>query len=246
MEKMMNSFNLKSTDRCLIIAPHADDESLGCGGMLLKNNEACDVVVLTDGSKCGYKNVEEIKKIRLAEFSAAMDYAKIKNYRNLMIEDRTVRFNLNMLKSLNIDKYDYVFVPNEDENHVDHCCIYKEVCKLLRYSLKTKIVCYEVWTPLRKPNVYIDISDFIDKKFELISHYVSQIKNRDYANKMIGLNKYRGLECNKDYVEVFYLVNPFLQKILKLLCFEKNEQYFSFKLWKVKITHHFHKKSSEI
>ena len=239
----MDSFCLKDTDRCLVIAPHADDESLGCGGALLKYFKHFDVVVLTDGSQCGYKDIEEIKKIRLDELKAAMDYAQIKNYKNLMIEDRTVRFNLDKLRSLKIHKYDYVFVPNKDENHPDHNCLYEEVKKILRYSLKTKIVCYEVWTPVRKPNFYVDISDLVDKKFKLISHYKSQINNRDYANKIISLNNYRGLECNKDYIEAFCITYPLLQSFLSLFKFEKNEQHLLIKVFGLRIIHNFLKKS---
>lgn len=34
--------------RRLIVAPHMDDESLGCGGLLAKHPDECSVVVLTD------------------------------------------------------------------------------------------------------------------------------------------------------------------------------------------------------
>lgn len=42
---------IKSTDRILVIAPHADDESIGCGGMLSLYGPQCDILLLTDGRK---------------------------------------------------------------------------------------------------------------------------------------------------------------------------------------------------
>ena len=49
----MEFLEIKPNDKCLIIAPHADDESIGCGGILLKYLQNCEVVVLTDGGKGG-------------------------------------------------------------------------------------------------------------------------------------------------------------------------------------------------
>lgn len=40
----MEFLEIEPNDKCLIIAPHADDESIGCGGILLKypqNFEVC-------------------------------------------------------------------------------------------------------------------------------------------------------------------------------------------------------------
>lgn len=48
---MVSLLELNPDDKCLVIAPHADDESIGCGGLLLKYPDNCDVVVLTDGAK---------------------------------------------------------------------------------------------------------------------------------------------------------------------------------------------------
>lgn len=49
----MNFLEIEPNDKCLIIAPHADDESIGCGGILLKYPQNFEVVVLTDGGKGG-------------------------------------------------------------------------------------------------------------------------------------------------------------------------------------------------
>lgn len=45
----------------LIIAPHADDESLGCGGLIAKYPEQCTVVVLSDK---GDGRLEEFQRAR--------------------------------------------------------------------------------------------------------------------------------------------------------------------------------------
>ena len=49
--------NIKCDDKILIIAPHPDDECIGCGGLLSLYPEKCSVVVMTDGSQ-GNINVD--------------------------------------------------------------------------------------------------------------------------------------------------------------------------------------------
>lgn len=211
----MEFLEIKPNDKCLIIAPHADDESIGCGGILLKYPQNFEVVVLTDGCKGGGGNndsEETIIKTRLKELSQAMEFAKVKNYRNLMIKDREVRQNLDKINTLNLKQYDYVFVPNGDEMHIDHRPILAQVKKILRFWGKTMIISYEVWSPIPNPNIYLDITDIVEQKRELISHYKSQTKHNDYANKAISLNHYRGLPVGLCYAEAFLSEKTFAQK----------------------------------
>ena len=198
-------FKLKQNEKCLVIAPHPDDESLGCGGLLIKYAKQCDVVFLTDG-RFGIKNANagDAINIRQNELKQAMSYIGVNSYKQLDIIDTKVKYSLNKLNKLNLNRYDYVFIPNKYESHLDHSSIYKRVKLLLIFS-KTKIVLYEVWTPLTKPSHILDLSDIIDMKKELISFYKSQLNNRDYINGIMGLNKYRGMQYKKKYAEAYYI-----------------------------------------
>ena len=42
-------FKIEKDMKCLILAPHSDDETIGCGGLLLKYPEVFDVYCLTNG-----------------------------------------------------------------------------------------------------------------------------------------------------------------------------------------------------
>lgn len=233
----MEFLEIKPNDKCLIIAPHADDESIGCGGILLKYPQNFEVVVLTDGCKGGGNNDSEetIIKTRLKELSQAMAFAKVKNYRNLMIKDREVKQNLDKINTLNLKQYDYIFVPNGDEMHIDHRPILAQVKKILRFWGKTRIISYEVWSPIPNPNLYLDITDIAEQKRELISHYKSQIKYNDYANKAISLNHYRGLPVGLCYAEAFLSERTFAQKYGFSIVRTENRMFVKFLGIKIRI-----------
>ena len=64
-------------DRVLIIAPHPDDETLGCGGTIVRHRQAGDavcVLVVTDGgsSRAGGYGRAAIRAIRAGEAAAAI------------------------------------------------------------------------------------------------------------------------------------------------------------------------------
>lgn len=228
---------IKPNEKCLILAPHPDDETLGCGGLLLKYSKHCKVVVCTDGSKYKRGDSDEIKNLRLKEFQSAMGFANIKDYENLMIEDKELAQNLDRLNSLNLKSYDYVFVPNEYENHIDHKCILKKVEALLKFHHKTKIICYEVWSAISNPDLYLDISDLAKKKQEMIFLYKSQQARNNYANKIIALNNYRGLVVKKDYAEAYLMVETPSQKFSSLFDYQKNKNGIYIKFFGIKIKH---------
>lgn len=192
-------FELQKTDKCLIIAPHPDDESIGCGGILNLHPDNFDVICLTSPSK-----------ERKEEFKAAMDFAGIKNYQMYDLEDKHIIDGYNKFKVINISNYDYVFIPFVFDQHKDH----KAVSLLLEKHLKNtkhkenlKIVYYEVWSAMSLPQFFVDISKVAQKKAEMINLHKSQIATKDYAQKILGLNSYRGLLKSIDYVESFSILN---------------------------------------
>ena len=90
--------------------------------------------------------------------------------------------------------------------HKDHAavsCLFKRLAKTRPF--KGKAVYYEVWNTLAAPTHYVDFSDRVDEKRTLINLYKSQVKNIDYASRILGLNHYRGLRHNVEYEEDFQI-----------------------------------------
>lgn len=188
MEKLL----FPESARILVLAPHPDDESIGCGGLLLKFPGQCDVVVLTDGRYGGLSGQSEIDTIALRrlELGKAMIYVGVNNYLFLEAEDGKLSENFAKFSNLDINGYDAIFVPAPGENHPDHSCVYEF---LLRLKPQARIFTYEVWSTLPTPSHYIDISDVVDEKKNLISYYESQLVQVDYDSRILGLNHFRGL-----------------------------------------------------
>lgn len=211
-------FKIDENERALCIAPHPDDESIGLGGVLAKYSKNFDVICLTDGSK-GIKNqdIETVVQTRQIEFENAMKVAGIENHKNLGIQDRDVCNSYEKFAETNLEKYDYIFIPNLLDTHFDHRACFIHLQKMIRekkHKQNLKILFYEVWGALTSPNVLVNISDTIQTKTEMIKCYKSQLERKDYVNAILGLNKYRGLTKNIEFAEAFWLLD--CKEFLKL------------------------------
>lgn len=186
---------LNENDRCLVLAPHPDDESIGMGGILNLYSEKFDVICLTSPS-------EE----RISEFESAMSFAGIENYKMLDLVDKHIINGFEKFKNIDVSSYDYIFIPYIFDQHKDHKAVSLLLKRLLegtKHKNDLKIVYYEVWSAMSLPNYFVDISSVSDKKAEMINLHKSQIATKDYAQKILGLNSYRGLLRSLDYVESF-------------------------------------------
>jgi len=203
---------LGNSEKCLCLAPHPDDESIGMGGTLIKKGENFDVICMTNGTGGigGDSNQEKIN-IRKSEFEQAMQKLKLNSYSFFeQSEDRELVLNSKEFKGLNLEDYDYIFIPNIIDQHRDHKAVsilLKEFLKYKKHKKSLKIAFYEVWQTLALPNYYVDISDVVEAKKDLIRAYKSQLESKDYTSKIIGLNNYRGLIPNSDYAEAFLVVD---------------------------------------
>lgn len=218
--KLASTINLKPSElvlsentKCLCLVPHADDESIGMGGLLSLYPKNFDVILLTDGRK-GIKDVsvEDAVKIREEEFKCALEVAgRVNNYKFLSAEDKKLLDNFDLFKTIDISDYDYIFAPNIIDQHPDHKAVSLLLSRLLQSGTKVKsdlkICFYEVWSTLGLVNAFVDISDVIDSKKAMINCYKSQITLKNYEYHALGLNQYRGMLKDKKYVEAFCVLN---------------------------------------
>lgn len=198
-------------DRILVIAPHPDDESIGCGGLLIQYGSQCDILVLADGRK-GYHSrdtvdEEALVRTREQELRQAAAIAGVGRVFFLSIPDYNVADRQADVSAFDISKYDVILTPNHTERHRDHCVVTGIVARMrARQNRSAKLYEYEVWSPIAAPTHILDISDVMDTKLEMVSQHRSQIKYVDYRSMTLGLNKYRGAGFGFAYAEAYRFI----------------------------------------
>lgn len=200
----IKKWEIKKDDKICILAPHADDEVIGCGGLLAKYGNQCDVILLTDGAFNGDKNIQ---KIREDEFTKVMNFLKIENFSFMRAKDTQLVEAYDLFEKIDFSKYNYVIMPHPSDPHKDHVVPQAFFKKLKnKKHLKAKAVYYEVWGTMNEPTNFVDISDVVEIKRKAIEMYESQ-KNIDYAGRILGLNHYRGMRHNVEFAEAYTIVD---------------------------------------
>jgi len=205
--------------KVLVIAPHPDDESIGCGGMLLLHVSRGDQVVpvfLTSG-ELGLRHLprEEAWRIREGEARNAAEILGIASPVFLRRSDwfvgEDVKGAAEGLESvLKKETPDLIYLPHALEWHPDH----KAALLVLRAALKNcgipapVLRSYEVWTPQTEYDHVEDISSVMPRKIQALAAHKSQMEGEfDYKRAVIGLNQFRGALAGKcAFAEVFQTI----------------------------------------
>lgn len=212
-----NELVIKADTRCLLVAPHPDDEMIGAGGVLCMYPDNFDVVVMgSSGTEYKERTALDHSCMRIKEFNKVMNTLRIKNHWIFQtvgqsgIEQMKAYFK-QYLNVLITKDYDYIFLPVPHDRHPDHNYItnniFKSVLRENGYKENLKIVFYEVWSLIPNPNLFVDISSVIDKKIDVLHLYQSAHVLFQYADIVKGLNRYRGTQANlpMGYAEGFYI-----------------------------------------
>lgn len=199
----------------LVVAPHPDDEVLGCGGTVhlrVLRGERVSVVFLTSG-ELGLKKLPSAKawKIREAEANRAariLGLAKLHFLRqpDWMLGDHGRAVTKALTLALEEERPTTVYVPHSDDGHPDHHAALRVLRAALRrcYNLNPDVLAYEVWTPLREHDVVVDITSVMPQKIRALRAHRSQLSQFDYVKAVSGLNQYRGALAGRcRFAEVF-------------------------------------------
>ena len=206
---MYNRLVISKQDRILIVAPHPDDETVGCGGLLALYGAQCDVLLLTDGRKGGpadgSQTESETAELRRREFDAAMAFFGVRQVRRLELPDSALGDHAKAVSAADLRGYSKIFIPYRLERHPDHAAANRIIRKQYKKQRsKAELLEYEVWSPITAPNRFLDISAAMDRKLEGIRLYASQVRELNYEALAAGLNGYRGAPHHIAFCEAFY------------------------------------------
>ena len=213
----------------LILAPHPDDEVLGCGGLIKKLAEAGNevyVLIMSRGTPRLYSE-ERIDNVRREARDA---HALLGVKETLFLDYHAPELDNYTLADLSGSVADVikkkqiqsVFLPHRGDIHNDHHLVFMAGLVASRpvgdYTVK-EIHCYETlseteWAPpfgddAFIPNYFVDITDEFTSKQEAMRCFKSQLKefpNPRSLETIEALAKFRGATVGFKRAEAFMTI----------------------------------------
>ncbi len=204
-------------EKVVVVAVHPDDETIGCGGTIIKHlNKGDEVhcILVTKGNAEQKVIWDKVKDTYHFTSVTELDFPEL----DLM--DKSLNELIPPLsKAISAIRPQTIIIPNRSDAHSDHKAIFNAVAsctKAFRYPFIEKVLMMEVISetdfalPLPEgqfiPNYYVDITKEFQKKQEILKIYESELlpypQTRN-LNTMQALNRYRGSQINAEYAEAF-------------------------------------------
>lgn len=210
-------------ERTLVLAPHPDDEVIGCGGLVALNVRAgrrVHVVVATDGSEAerGATGKEEFAALRESETNAGLALLGAGPAEFLRIPDRALDEHREAVRRTIRERIlelrpDLLVLPSPIEIHPDHRALSVATIEMLQADLDLsgalalcRVAFMEITRPIR-PTILVDITEVAMRKHEAIEAHRSQQTHRDYSWFSRGLGQFRTMTLGPEsrYAEAFHV-----------------------------------------
>lgn len=215
--------------KIVVIAPHPDDETLGCGGTLLRHRADGDSVYWLIATKMmrdtGY-TAKQIQNRRREIKTVAARYG----FKDVFqLNFATTRLDVipmaklieAMGKAIRKVKPEWVYVPYPHDIHTDHRAVFDAVAssaKWFRSPTIERVLAYETLSETGfsletdngfKPNTYINIADYLDGKIEVMKLYQGEMGSFPFPRSettIRALAALRGAEAGFKAAEAFMLL----------------------------------------
>jgi N-acetylglucosamine malate deacetylase 1 len=215
--------------KILAIAPHPDDETLGCGGTLYKHKAEGDeiywLIVTGISEDTGWANDAVIKRDNeMNAVSKKYGFSDVFNLRLPTTKIDTLPLSDLIEKITDVYKNikpDVIYIPFSYDVHTDHQIIAKALqstFKWFRYPHIKNIYMYEtpsetefnfVENRVFRPNVFINISQYLENKIETMKIYASEFGEHPFPRSekaLRALATLRGAQSGYEAAEAFELV----------------------------------------
>ncbi len=196
--------------KVIVLAPHADDAELGCGGTIARMIEAgADVAIVAFSTPAGAP-----RAVLESEAHVSRQVMKIKE-ENLHIwsyEVRTLAAHrqeiLERLFQLNQQhKPDLVMLPSLKDLHQDHNTVAMEglrafkMCSILGYELPWNHMSFHT-------SAFVPLEDHhVENKIRSSMSYISQMGRQFFDEEFLrSLARTRGCQIGKKYAEAFEVI----------------------------------------
>jgi LmbE family N-acetylglucosaminyl deacetylase len=198
-----------------VLAPHADDEVIGCGGTLALHadqGDAVRVLVAFDGAAADAERrwaPERYVRARMREALAGG--------RALACGGRAIEYEfwgaaeghvptdeelggaaLRLAALLDELRPATIYAPWSGDGHRDHRTLAAVLARALRMRpVGADVWGFEVWTPL-EPHLVIDVSRVMPRKLRALACHATQLEGGALLHRVSGLGAYRSLHVGGD------------------------------------------------
>ena len=213
--------------KLVVVAPHPDDETLGCGGTIARfAHLGAEVSVLVVSGHLPPLYQSDVFEISRNEAKAAFQVMGVKNSEFLAIPATLVRdvpvaeLNGQISSFIRSAVPDTVLIPFPDR-HIDHRVIFDAcvvACRPLHSAAPSVVLAYETlsethWNvagvePAFVPELFIDVTGYMRQKKAALECYASQIDHAPSRciDACTALARFRGSQNGCIYAEAFKVV----------------------------------------
>lgn len=213
--------------KVLVVAAHSDDEVLGCGGTIAKHamdGDEVKLVLMADGTKSRPGASREDYRKRIEASHAAAKILGIKDICQLDFPDNAMdsvpilEIVQKFEKTIGGFSPEIVYTHHQGDLNVDHRISSQVVMTAFRpmpLSPVKQILSFEVvsstdWAgpgfQAFHPNLYVDISDYLEKKMEALASYRMEMADSPHSRSfehVQALARHRGFSVGKFAAEAF-------------------------------------------
>lgn len=183
-------------NKVIVVAPHPDDETLGCGGALLKHKSHGDeiywLIITNISEEFGWKKekVEE-RQSEIEQVADMYGFTKTSklDFPTTKLDEIPISNIIDEIsKVFNEVKPNTIYINNRSDIHTDHQIVFQAVMsctKSFRYPFIKKILMYETLSETEFapalpetifiPNSFVDISDYFNRKINIMRIFNSEI-----------------------------------------------------------------------
>lgn len=214
----------------MVVAPHPDDEVLGCGGTLLKHGASGDQLhwLLATGMSpsAGYSRSQiESRESEIAKVSNYFGFSSVIQLGFSPAQLDTVPMSelvSALAQQIRAVSPEIIYLPFPGDVHTDHKVIFEacaSVCKVFRAPSIRSVIVYETpsetdfsidpVTDRFSPNLWVDISDYLDAKIEVMNYYQSEMAPFPFPRSeevIRSLARLRGSQSGVSAAEAFMIM----------------------------------------
>ncbi|MEU5793481.1 PIG-L deacetylase family protein [Streptomyces sp. NPDC047813] len=212
----------------LVVAPHPDDDVIGCGGSIAKHvrDGARVTVVVVIGRERSALDDAVTDADFAAETRAAAKTLGVHRCVRLDEPSRDFtlsrRVHLELVRVLREVRPQLVYLPHDNDDDVEHRMVHQLTTEALwmaqsEFFQETGgrpmpaprlVLGYEVWAPMARFQYAENIDGQIETKVEAMRAYVSQLRHAAWDEGVRGLARYRGtVSAGSGHAEVFQVLS---------------------------------------